>query len=101
MSTAVFEVSSVPAVIGIDLVRTMVMRVRPERKPTPMNAPENFVKLHITHQKSVMLRRNFAVGVVEVQSDLIIQLHSHERSKGSWSRKPENFDKKSRGLSLV
>src|SRR4029078_12182355 len=100
-SIRVFKVSSAPSVIGIDLVRPMVMRVCPERKPAPPNAPENFVKLHLAHQKGVMLRRNFAVSVVEVQSDLIIHLHRQERSKGSWSRKPENFNKKSCGLALV
>src|SRR5262245_25608327 len=101
MPTRVFKVSSTTSVIGIDIVRPMVMGVRPERKPTPPDAPENFVKLHFAHQKGIMLRHNRAVSVVEVQSNFIIHLYSQERSKGSWSRKPENFNKKSRGLSLV
>src|SRR5262245_53572292 len=101
MSTRVFKVSSAPSVIGIDLVRPVMMGICPERKPALPDAPENFVKLHFAHQKRVMLRRNFAVSVVEIQSDLIIHLHRQERSKGSWSRKPENFNKKSRGRALV
>jgi hypothetical protein len=79
----------------------MVMRVCPERKPALPNAPENFVKLHIAHQKGVMLRRNISISVGEVQSDLIIRLHRKEWSKGGWRRKPENFNKKSCGRALV
>src|SRR5215475_3133250 len=101
MSTRVFKVSATPSVIGIDLVRLMVMRVRPERKPALLDASENFVKLRFAHQKGIMLRRNLALSAIEVQSDLIIQLHRQERSEGSRSRKPENFNKKSCGLTLV
>src|SRR5262245_52679741 len=101
MSTRVIKVSSAPSVIGIDLVRSMMMGICPERKPALSDALENFVKLHFAHQKSVMLCRNLAVGVVEIQSNLIIHLHRQERSKGSWSGKPENFHKKSCGRSLV
>src|SRR5262245_14889348 len=101
MSIRVFKVSPTPSVIGIDLVLQMVMGVCPERKPSPLDTPENFVKLHLAHQKSVMLRGNLAVSVVEVQGDLIVHLHRQERSEGNWSRKPENFNKKSRRLALV
>src|SRR5215813_3127364 len=101
MSTRIFKVSPTPSIIGIDLIRPMMMRVCPERKPAPLDAPENFIKLRITHQKRVMLRRNLPVRVVEVQSDLVIQLHRQERSKGSRRRKSENFHKKSCGLALV
>jgi len=101
MSTRIIKVSSAPSVIGIDLVRPMMMRICPERKPALPDSPKDFVKLHFAHKKGVMLRRNLAVGVVEVQSDLIIYLHRQERSKRSRSRKPENFNKKSCGLDLV
>src|SRR5262245_30140574 len=92
MTGRIFKVSATPSVIGIDLVRPMVMRVCPERNPALPNAPENFVKLHIAHQKGVMLRRNISIRVGEVQSDIIIRLHRQEWSKGGWSRKPENFN---------
>jgi len=101
MTTRIFKVSAAPSVIGIDLVRPMVMRVCPERKPAPPDAPENFVKLRIAHQKGVMLRRKISISVGEVQSDLIIRLHRKEWSKGGWSWKPENFNKKSCGRALV
>src|SRR5262245_26295566 len=101
MTARIFKVSATSSAIGIDLVRPMVMRVCPERKPAPPDAPENFVKLHLAHQKGVMLRRNIAVGVVEVQSDLIIHLDSQERSEWSWNRKSEDFNKKSCGRALI
>src|SRR5215813_4301544 len=101
MTARIFKVSSAPSVIGIDLVRPMVMRVCPERKPPLPDAPENFVKLHLAHQKGVMLRRNIVVSVGEIQSDLIIHLHSQERSEWSWNRKPEDFNKKSCGRALI
>ena len=92
MTARIFKVSAAPSVIGIDLVRPMVMRVRPELKPAPPDAPENFVKLYFAHQKGVMLRRNISISVGEVQSDIIIRLNRKEWSKGGWSRKPENFN---------
>src|SRR5262249_11955988 len=101
MTARIFKVSAAPSAIGIDLVRLMVMRVCPKWKPALPDAPENFVKFHVAHQKGVMLRRNIAVSVVEVQSDLIIHLHRQERSKGSWSGKPEYFNKKSCGRAFV
>src|SRR5215510_9729270 len=101
MTARIFKVSAAPSVIGIDLVRPMVMRVRPEGKPALPDAAEYFVKLRIAYHKGVMLRRNFAVSVLEVKSDLIIHLHSKERSEGGWGREPENFNKKSRGRALV
>src|SRR5262245_16369830 len=101
MTARIIKVSAAPSVTGIDLVRPMVMRVCPERKPAPPDAPENFVKLHLAHQKGIMLRRNIAVSVGEVQSDLIIHLHRQERSEWSWNRKPEDFNQKSCGRALI
>jgi hypothetical protein len=101
MTARIFKVSAAPSVIGIDLARPMVMRVCPERKPALPDATENFVKLHIAHQKGVMLWRNISISVGEVQSDLIISLNRKEWSKAGWGRKPENFNKKSCGRALV
>src|SRR5262245_12367430 len=101
MTARIFKVSAAPSVIGIDLVRPMVMRVRPEGKPAPLDAAEYFVKLRIAYHKGVMLRRNFAVSVREVKSDLVIHLDRKERTEGGWGREPENFDKKSCGCALV
>jgi len=101
MTARIFKVSAAPSVIGIDLVRPMVMRVCPERKPALPDATENFIKLHIAHQKGVMLRRNISINVGEVQSDLIISLNRKEWSKAGWGRKSENFNKKSCGRALV
>src|SRR5262249_7417287 len=94
-------VSSAPSVMSVDLIRQMMMRVRPERKPAPPDAPEDFVKLLFAYQKGVMLRRNLAFSVVEVQSDLIIHPNRQERSTGNWSREPEHYNKKACGLAFA
>src|SRR5262245_55871949 len=66
MAARIFKVSAASSIIGIDLVLPMVMRVCPEWKPAPPNAPQDFIKLHIAHHKGVMLWRNLAVSLVEV-----------------------------------
>src|SRR5262245_46171143 len=101
MAVRIIKVSAAPSVSGIDLVRPMVMRVWPERKPELPDAPENFVKLYLAHQKGIMLRRNIAVSVVEVQSDLIIHPHRQKRSEWSRNRKPEDFNQKSCRRALI
>src|SRR5262245_18595285 len=101
MTARIFKVSAAPSVIGIDLVRPMVMRVRPEGKPAPPDAAEYFVKLRIAYHKGVMLRRDFLVSVQQIKSDLIVHLDRKEWAEGRWSREPEDFNEKSCGFAHV
>src|SRR5918997_1694496 len=87
----VLEVDAPAAPSGVDLALPALVRVGPVRHAPRGDAPEDLVELGVTDQEGVVLRRDAALGVHEVEAHAVGRLHHLEAHGVGGSGKPEEL----------
>ncbi len=91
MAVGVLEVDTSPAVVSVDLARTLLEGVGPVVKATRANAFEDRIEVFLVDQESVMLGRDSrATHVKEVERHAVLEFDHQERTERTCCRQAQN-----------
>jgi hypothetical protein len=89
------------AVVGVDPAGAALAGVSPVFEALCADAFEDLVELVFANQECVVLEGNLAIGLVEVERDIVVKRDHEERSEAARGWKAEDLGKERRRLLLV
>src|SRR6266566_4822204 len=101
VAAGVLPVHAPAAVVGVELARPPLARIRPVRQFAGTDPAEDLVEVGFGHQEGVVLRADGTVIVGEVQGDVVAGPHDQERPKRLRVAEPEDLGQEARRLMLV
>jgi len=101
VTVRVFEVHAAPAVPVVDHAGLPPAWISPELQSLALDPAEGTIKLCLTNQERVVLGRDGAGGLGEVQRDIVVGLNHKEVREPDWRRKAEDPREEARRPLLV
>jgi hypothetical protein len=91
VAVGVFEVHAAAPVSAVDLSRPAPVRVGPVLEASIADASEDLVEVALADQEGVVLGRNLAIDLVEVERDAVVDLDDEERPEARGRRAAEDL----------
>src|SRR3954452_18266414 len=78
MAVRVLEIEAAAAVVPVDLAGPGLRRIRPVSQALRADAPISGVEFRLTDQEGIMLARDLAFPLVEIEGHMIVELDHEE-----------------------
>ena len=101
MPFGIGEIDPPSAEMRIDLSRPGPRRIRPVIETARADPPEDRVEFRVAHQEGIMLDRDVALLLVEIERHMVVQVDDHEMQEGARRGPAEHLGEKGRGAHLV